>query len=65
MTDLFFFLVLRLSKERRQTIDLGKVKDTDMHEQETPSYQTDIDLKKKRNARKKERRATLIVGRCR
>jgi hypothetical protein len=57
--------VLRLSNERRQTIDLGKVKDTAMHEQETTSYQSNIDIRKKRNARNKERRATLIVGRCR
>ena len=52
-----------MSKERRQTIDLGKVKDTVIVEQVTPSYQSNIDLKKKRIARKKERRATLIVGR--
>ena len=58
--------LLRLSKEARELIDIGKtpVKSVsrNLKEKSPKHYQENTEKEKRRIARKKERRATLILG---
>ena len=51
----------RLSKEAREMIDTGKLK-TVCREETDERTTTSVDREKRRIARQKERRATLILG---
>ena len=52
----------RLSKEAREMIDTGKVVKTVCREETDERTTTSVDREKRRIARQKERRATLILG---
>ncbi len=55
-------LICRLSKEAREMIDTGKVKTVCREETDERTTSSSVQREKRRIARQKERRATLILG---
>jgi hypothetical protein len=54
--------MFRLSKEAREMIDTGKVKTVCREETDERTTSSSVQREKRRIARQKERRATLILG---